>query len=421
MDVRDIIDKKTKRLALSEKEIEFVVLNFTNGNIPDYQMSAFLMAIYLNGMNKLETFYLTKSMWNSGQTLNFSDLGTIVDKHSTGGVSDTTTIVIAPIIACCGVKMLKLSGRSLGFTGGTIDKLESFYGYNINLSMEKAKELIIKNGACVIGSNISLAPADKKIYALRDVTATVGDISLIASSIMSKKLASGADVIVLDVKFGNGAFIKKKSEARKLADIMCDIGRFAGKKMFAFVSDMNEPLGYNIGNMLESYEAIEVLKGKKGKLFNESVKIATKCVELGLNISAVEAKKKVLKSITSGDALNKLKDMILDQGGSLELFEGLHIKPILTIRAKNHGKVIGFKTKRLGEIVGQMGASRKKISDVINYEVGIKTYQKSGDKFKPNDRILSIYCKNLEVAKSVQRELLDCIIVKEYVKKNKFK
>ncbi len=410
MNIKSIIEKKALKEKLSQEEINFTIKGYVDGSITDYQMSALLMAIKINGMKDEETFALTEAMLKSGEVLDLSDLGVTVDKHSTGGVSDSTTMVLSPICAVCGVKMLKLSGRGLGFTGGTIDKLEVFKGFDVSISIEKAKELVKKNGSCVIAATLNLAPADKKIYALRDTTATVASLPLIASSIMSKKLASGADVIILDVKYGDGAFMRTYEEAKELGDLMKRIGENAGKKVELELDDMNEPLGYNIGNKLETYEAIEVLSGKKGKLRDVSLRLATKCVSLGLNISIEGAKAKVEDALTSGKAIDQFKVMVAAQGGDTSLFNGLDIKPKLIIKATKDGKVIGFKTRKMGELVGLMGATRQKITDVVNNDVGVKTFHKLNDIFKKGDTLLEIYAKDDTQANEFKNQLLECIV-----------
>jgi len=408
MEITKIIDKKSKKQKLSKEEIEYFISGYVKGTITDYHASALLMAIKLNGMNKDETFYLTNAMLNSGKVLDLSNIGFTVDKHSTGGVSDTTTIALVQICASCGVKMLKLSGRGLGFTGGTIDKLESFEGFKTEIAIDKCFELINKNGACMVSASKDLAIADKKLYALRDTTATVESLPLIASSIMSKKLASGADAIVLDVKYGNGAFMKTKSSAIKLAKLMVDIGTKAGKKMDYYIDNMNEPLGYNIGNKLETYEAIEILSGKKGKLYEVTTRLASKCIALAKNISEKEALLEVEKVISENTALEKLKDIVASQGGSLELFDGLNLKPNYKIFAEKDGKLKKINVNKLGEIVGSMGASRQKLTDTVNYDIGLKTFHKLGEKIKKGDLLFEIYAKNRAQALKFSQAIRDC-------------
>lgn len=411
LNIKQIIEKKANKQELSKQEIDFAVMGYTNGSIPDYQMSALVMAIYINSMTEQETFYLTESMLNSGETLDLKKLGTTVDKHSTGGVSDTTTIALAPICACLGVKMLKLSGRGLGHTGGTIDKLEAFDGYKADISIEKAINLVQQNGASMITSTLSLAPADKKIYALRDTTATVDSLPLIASSVMSKKLASGADIIVLDVKYGDGAFMKTKSDAEKLGSLMKKIGEYFGKKVAIVLGDMSQPLGYNIGPKLEAYEAVEVLKGKQSNLYFECVHLASLCLSLSEDISYETAKQKVIDCIKSGKPLEKLKTMITAQGGSLDLFNGLDIKPTMQAKSNKYGTLTKVHTKRLGELVGLMGAVRQTVSDKIDYNVGVITHHKLGDKINKDDVLFDIFAKNKADAETFMPLLKECYVI----------
>ncbi|MBE7082169.1 MAG: thymidine phosphorylase [Clostridiales bacterium] len=408
MDIKNIIDKKSKNKELTKDEIEFFVDGYTNGAITDYQASALLMAIKIFGMTEKETFALTNAMLHSGEIIDLADIGMVVDKHSTGGVSDTTTLALAPICAEAGIKMLKLSGRGLGFTGGTIDKVESFKGYQVEIDMGKAKELTLKNGACVIAASKNLAPADKKLYALRDTTATVESLPLIASSIMSKKLASGADAIVLDVKYGNGAFMKTKKDAVQLAKLMVKIGENAGKKMDYIVDDMNEPLGYNIGNRLEAYEVIELLNGKKGKLRDVTLALCAKCIRLGLDISYEQAYQKAVDALDSKRALKRFKQMIADQGGDLELFKGLKLKPTLKIKATASGILNKIDCAELGRLVGLMGATRQKITDQIDYNVGVRTFHKLGDKIEKGDVVFEVFAKNKEQANEFAEKFLNC-------------
>ena len=411
MDILSIINKKSLNKPLTKQEIEFFVNGYLSNEITDYQASALLMAIKINGMADSETFALTSAILNSGEIVDLSGLGFCVDKHSTGGVSDTTTIALAPICACCGVNMLKLSGRSLGFTGGTIDKLESFDGYNVEISIEKAKELVAKNGACVISASQNLAPADKKLYALRNATSTVESIPLIASSIMSKKLASGASGIVLDIKYGNGAFMKTKQDAKKLAELMVKIGKKFGKKMDYVLGNMDEPLGYNIGNKLEAYEAIEVLSGRAGKLRDETINLASKCISMGLNITQKDTKKMAEETIASGAALEKFKTMVKAQGGSIKLFGGLKLKPKLSIKAQCSGTLTKINCSHLGELVSLMGSNRQKIDGEINYDIGIKTFHKIGDPINVGDTLFEVYSNNKKQALSMAEEFVKCYTI----------
>ena len=412
MNIKDITYKINNHINLTKQEIDFIVQNYTNNHISDEDMTDFIQSIYTNNLSDQELYWLTIAMKNSGEVLDLSDIGQVVDKHSTGGVSDTTTIIIAPICATLGTKMLKLSGRGLGFTGGTADKLESFKGYKTELPIEKAKELVKQNGACMITSTKNLAPADKKIYALRNKTGLVDSIPLIASSIMSKKLASGGDIIVLDVKYGNGAFMPNKHKAKQLAKKMKIIGKKDGKKVKIVLGKMNQPLGYNIGPQLEAMEAIEVLKGAKNNLQKASVKLASICVALDKHIPYFFAKLKVKKTIKNNSALTKLKTMISCQGGSLDLFNLSYPTPTLNVKSKISGKVTGFDTKKLGQIVAQMGTVKINNTDEIHYEYGVRTFHKIGNKVKKGDIIFSIYAKDQTEATKIQNSLLSCITIK---------
>jgi len=408
MNIKEIILKKSHGKKLNWDEIKFFVDGYTNSEIPDYQISALLMAIKLNGMDAKETFFLTKAMVETGEILDLSELGFTVDKHSTGGVSDTTTLAIAPIIASCGVTALKLSGGGLGHTGGTTDKLCAFDGFNTNLSMQDAIKITKEIGTCIISATLNLAPADKKMYALRNATSTVDSIPLIASSVMSKKLASGANAIVLDVKYGNGAFMKTKKDATTLAKLMVDIGRRYGRKMDYVIGDMNEPLGYNIGNTLEAYEAIEILKGKQGKLFDAVIELAGKCISLAKNVTENEAKKMALEVVKNGKALEKLKQIVKVQGGSTKLFNGIKAKPTLIVYAEKTGILTKIETERLGTLVGELGATKQTLEDVIDYSVGVKTFHKLGAKIKKGDTLFEIYAKNKTQAKEFATKFIDC-------------
>ena len=373
----------------------------------------FIKAIYDYNISDKELYYLTTAMLDSGEKLNLTNLKSVVDKHSTGGVSDTTTIIIVPICACLNTKMLKLSGRGLGFTGGTCDKLESFKGYKTDIDIQQAIQLVQQNGGCMLTTSKELAPADKKIYALRNKTGLVDNISLIASSIMSKKLACGANIIVLDVKYGNGAFMPNKKSAKTLGKKMKKIGKLANKKVKIVLGQMNQPLGFNVGPKLETMEAINVLKGKeKSNLYHDSVKLASICVSLDKHIPYFIAKHKVKKTIKNKTALNKLKTIISCQGGSLELFNQDYTTPTLILKSNKNGKVISFNTKEIGNIVAKMGTVKIEENDTINYDNGIRTFHKIGDKVKINEPIFYIYANSKSMAKEVGDKLLKCIQIK---------
>lgn len=406
----EIIDKKRNKMQLSKEELKYAVMGYVNGEIPDYQMSALLMAICLNGMSDEETFNLTEIMYNSGDHLDLSDIkGVKIDKHSTGGVGDKTTLILAPIVASLGVKVPKMSGRGLGHTGGTIDKLESIPGFKINLTLEEFKKALTEVGAVITGQTANLVPADKKIYALRDVTATVSSIPLIASSIMSKKLASGADKIVIDLKVGNGALLKTMKEAKKLAELMVKIGKKYNRETICILTNMNEPLGTNIGNALEVLEAVEVLKGNvKNDLYDLIAYIASYMVSLGKSITIEEAKSDVIKVIENGDAYKKFLEMVSNQGGNLD---ALKVAPkIFSIKSVKSGYINAINTEALGEIVKEIGGGREKKDDIIDYGVGIVLSKKAGDYVEKDEEILKIYLnkKNMEI-----RKILSCFLIED--------
>lgn len=403
----DIIIKKRDGGVLNEDEINFVVEEYVRGNIPDYQMSALLMAIYFRGMNLMETISLTKKMAFSGKVLDLSNIpGTKVDKHSTGGVGDKTTLVFAPLIASFGYPVAKMSGRSLGHTGGTIDKLESIPGFKTNMTDEEFIKQVKEIGIAIVGQTEDLVPADKKIYALRDVTGTVDSIPLIASSVMSKKIASGADVIILDVKVGKGAFIKDINSARELAQIMVGIGKGFGKKIVAVLSQMDQPLGYAVGNSLEVVEAIETLKGEGPKDLNELVvTLATETLKLiGDYKAEEEIKLKVLDYLNKGNALSKFRELIKAQDGDVSIVEDysplLNAKLQKEIYSLEEGYVEDIDAYKVALSVMALGAGREKKEDKIDLSVGIRLYKKIGDKIEKNEPIVTFYANSVE---SLQR------------------
>lgn len=394
----EIIDKKRLGCILTKEEIEYVIKEYTNGNIPDYQMSALLMAICINGMTEEETIYLTDSFINSGEIIDTSNIkGKIVDKHSTGGVGDKTTLVLAPLLAALGYKVLKMSGRGLGFTGGTIDKLESISGYQVEEPFEKVEDEINKIGLAVISQTKNLVPADKKIYALRDVTSTVSSIPLIASSIMSKKIASGASTIVIDVKVGNGALIKTIDDARKLAKLMIKIGNNYQKKIICVLTNMDEPLGLAIGNSNEVLEAIDSLNGKGPKDLMKLVKVlASEIIMANENISLDEAYKKIDEKINNREAYNKFLEMVEYQGGDIKTIK--LSKRIFSIKTDKEGFINSIDALKLGELVKKMGGGRLEKNDSINHEVGINLSVKVGDFVKQNDELMRIYLGDKDIS-----------------------
>ena len=403
MRMYDIIMKKRNGFPLTKEEIYYFVDGFTNGTIPDYQASALLMAIYFQHMNYEETLNLTMAMADSGEHLDLSGISGIkADKHSTGGVGDKTTLVLAPMVAAVGVKTAKMSGRGLGHTGGTIDKLESFPGFSTTLSQEQFVKNVNDIGLAVTGQTGNITPADKKIYALRDVTGTVDNISLIASSIMSKKLAAGADVIVLDVKTGNGAFMKNLDDATELAKTLVDIGNGAGKKTYAVISEMNEPLGYAIGNSLEVIEAIDTLKGNGPRdLYNLCIELGSLMVAASdQNISLEQAKQILKKTIEDGSAYRKFKEFIESQGGNPSDVDNCHdlikVNQVLDIKSFQSGYIAGIQTENIGNAVMMLGGGRQKKGDSIDHSVGVIIKKKVGEQVKEGESLATVYINNTD-------------------------
>ena len=399
----DLIQKKKNGETLTKEEIDFMITDYVAGKIPDYQMSAMLMAIYFNGMENEELAAFTLAMRDSGDLVDLSPIeGIKVDKHSTGGVGDKTTLIVGPIVAACGVPVAKMSGRGLGFTGGTLDKLESISGFRIDLSAEEFFETVKKTGISVIGQPGNLAPADKLLYALRDVTATVDSIPLIAASVMSKKLAAGSDKIVLDVTTGSGAFMKNTRDAKKLAKHMVAIGNHAGKETVAILTGMEEPLGFAIGNNMEVKESIEVLKGDGPEDVKEvSVALAGMMLSLGLeNVSHSQGKRMAKKALSSGQAFEKFKEMVQAQGGDIryvehpefferDAFEG-------EVLAAEDGFLSGMDTEKIGVAAGLLGAGRETKDSVIDMSAGIYLKKKIGDTVKKGEPIAICYAGTKE-------------------------
>ncbi len=415
MRVVDIIEKKRDNLVLTDQEISYVIKNYSEGLVPDYQMSALLMAIYFNGMNKQETASLTKEMLNSGDVIDLSKLkGVKLDKHSTGGVGDKTSLVVGPLIAACGGKLAKMSGRGLGHTGGTLDKLEAIEGFNIGISEEEFFKQVNEDGVAIVGQTKNLVPADKLLYALRDVTATVSSIPLIAASIMSKKLASGADKIVLDVKVGSGAFMTNLEDAEELAKAMVEIGDSFGKEVVAVLSNMDQPLGHAIGNALEVNEAIETLKGNGPEDFT------TLCKELSkelLTLAGIEnAEETIEKAISSGSAYQKFLDMVKAQGGSVDqvVTDSLpKAKEVIKYYPTKDGYITEIDTKEIGRAAMLLGAGRESKDDVIDMAVGLISKAKLGLKVSKEESIIDIHTNgNID---EVIQVLNDAIIIGENV------
>lgn len=395
MNIIDIINKTKKSLELNEEEINWLVKGFTDGEIPDYQMSAWLMAVCLNGLTEKETFALTAAMRDSGDVLRLN-IPFTADKHSTGGVGDKTSLIIGPIAAACGVCMAKMSGRGLGHTGGTIDKLESIEGYRTDLPINEFENILAQTGFSIISQTGELCPADKKMYALRNATGTVDSIPLICASIMSKKLAMNADCLVLDVKYGSGAFMKNKKDAEKLAELMEKVGRSAGKKCKAVVTDMNSPLGKNIGNALEVKEAVEVLQGKvKGKLYDVCIELAADILELADKGSKEECIKLAENAVSSGKALDILRETIKLHGGNEKICDDVALlpQPLLKyeIRATKNMKILGFNCEELGMTSLLLGAGRLTQNDKIDMSAGIIMNCEIGDQLAADDVIMTLY------------------------------
>jgi len=394
MRMYDLIKKKRDGYSLSTKEIEFIVNGYVKGDIADYQMAAFLMAVFFRGLDERETYDLTMSMKNSGDTVDLSQIeGFKVDKHSTGGVGDKTTLVVLPIVASYGVRIAKMSGRALGHTGGTIDKLESIPGLRTDLSEKEFLDVVNRAGFSIVGQTKNLVPADKKIYALRDATATVDQISLIAASIVSKKLAGGADGIVFDVKTGSGAFLKTLEESRKLASVMIKTVARSSKKAVAVISNMDQPLGNMVGNALEVFEAIQCLKGNGPEDLTElSVTLAHEMLNLaGINVSSEEIRDR----IASGKPLEKFKSFVALQGGDISYVENpdklLSNSKVFELRANEDGFVESINSELIGIASMVLGGGRLRKEDTIDHSVGIQVVKKIGDRVKPEDVLVRLY------------------------------
>ncbi|MCM3126498.1 pyrimidine-nucleoside phosphorylase [Paenibacillus provencensis] len=397
----DLIHKKRNNESLSKDEIEFIISNYVSDNIPDYQMSALSMAIFFNGMNDDEVANLTHAMAFSGETVDLSPIkGIKVDKHSSGGVGDKTSLIVLPLVASVGVPVAKMSGRGLGHTGGTLDKLEAIEGFKIELTNKEFIDNVNNVGMALVGQTANLVPADKKLYGLRDATSTVDSIPLIASSIMSKKIASGADAIVLDVKVGSGAFMKTIEEARKLGSIMVSIGKSLNRNTVAVLSNMDEPLGHEVGNANEIMEVVQVLKGQGEKKLTElSLTLASHMAVLGGKFDSYdEAYAEMSKLIENGQAINKFKEFISAQGGNPEFVDNLDKLP----QAKNHFEIVSPKdgyvgfidAEKIGLAAMMAGAGRKTKADPIDHSVGITLKAKTGDKVAKGDILAILHCNS---------------------------
>ncbi|MBO5214929.1 MAG: pyrimidine-nucleoside phosphorylase [Clostridia bacterium] len=413
----DIIKKKRDGLALSHEEINYFIDGYVKGEIADYQASALCMAIYFRGMDGREITDLTLAMRDSGEVLDvkFGE-GLRIDKHSTGGVGDKTSLVIAPIVASLGVTVAKMSGRGLGHTGGTVDKLESIEGFCVEMPVEKFESIVKKTGIAIVGQSATLAPADKKLYALRDVTATVDSIPLIASSIMSKKLAAGDDCIVLDVKTGSGSFMKSVDKSEELARCMVDIGKRAGKKIVALVTDMDVPLGFAIGNSLEVIEAIETLKGNGPKdLVEICLSLSAYMLHLVGKGSVDECKKLAQKAIDDGSALIKFKEMVSAQGGDESWIDDTSLFPkakfTREVKADEDGYIYSVNAEGYGESSLLLGAGRNTKEDKIDFCAGITLSKKRGDSVKKGDVIATLYTSNPSSLDKAEEKLLASTVI----------
>ena len=420
MNILEIIEKKRDKKELTKQEIEFFIKGYIKEEITDYQASALIMAIFINGMTKEETTNLSLSMANSGEILDLSKLNkTIVDKHSTGGVGDKVSICLLPLVASLGVPVAKMSGRGLGFTGGTVDKMQSIPGYQTEININTFLENVEKIGISMISQTMDLAPADKKLYALRDSISCVESLPLISSSIMSKKIANGADKIVLDVTVGKGAFMKKIKEARQLARQMIEIGKLANKETVCILTNMDEPLGYAVGNNLEVIEAIEFLKGNMPNDVKEVVlelgAYMLKLAKLGDNIE--ENKEKMLKNIYNGKALKKLKEMIQNQSGDVTYIEDTSkfekAKYIREVKSTKNGYIQEINAESVGRLACSLGAGRIRKEDNIDNSVGIILNKKVSEQVKKDDILAYIYSNNQDKSKEVEDKLQDIILIED--------
>lgn len=419
MRMYDLIEKKKCGQSLTTEEIQWMIQEYTDGNIPDYQMSAFLMSVYFKGMNDEEVTTLTEAMAHSGDMIDLSPIeGIKADKHSTGGVGDKTTLIIAPIVASCGIKIAKMSGRGLGHTGGTIDKLESIPGFRVALETQEFFDIVNKVGISVIGQSGNLAPADKKLYALRDVTATVDSLPLIAASIMSKKLAAGSDCILLDVKTGSGAFMKSIEDSIALAEKMVSIGTKAGRKIAALITNMDIPLGSAIGNSLEVIEAIQVLQGNgPADLTEVSCELAANMLYISGKGTMEECKVLVQNAITSGAAIEKLKDMVRAQSGDVSVIEDTNnfkkAEYSYDVVARESGTITHINTEEVGLTSVVLGAGRETKESEIDYSAGIILRKKTGDTVQVGDTIATLYSSCFEKILDAEKMLLESYTIEK--------
>lgn len=419
MRMYDLLLKKRRGFELTPEEIDFFVQGYTKGEIPDYQASAFCMAVCYSGMTEQETSALTYSMARSGDTVDLSMFGDLtVDKHSTGGVGDKTSLIVCPVVASLGAKVAKMSGRGLGHTGGTVDKLESIPGYKTTMTMEAFMDQVDKVGLALIGQTGNLAPADKKLYALRDVTATVDSIPLITSSIMSKKIAAGSKNIVLDVKTGSRAFMKTVEDSRNLAENMVKIGKACGRRMTAVISDMDTPLGYNIGNSLEVIEAVNILKGKqKGDLYDVCVVLASEMTTLFLGVSHEKAKSLVVESIESGKAYDKMLEWVNAQGGDVSYIEDTEKFKKTTyaheILSPESGYIYSMNAEEIGKAACLLGAGRVRKEDVIDPSAGIILSKKKGEKVAAGEVLATLYTDDQSSLPAAEKSFISSLTISE--------
>ncbi|MCT1903280.1 pyrimidine-nucleoside phosphorylase [Oceanobacillus sojae] len=417
MNTVEIINKKKYGKELSYEEIEHIVNGYVNDSIPDYQISSWLMAVYFQGLNSDETSALTDLMVKSGETIDLSFLNTtVVDKHSTGGVGDKVSLIVAPIITSLGIPFAKMSGRGLGHTGGTVDKLEAIKGFHTELPLQRFKDQVKELGIALVGQSGNLVPADKKIYALRDVTGTVDSIPLIASSIMSKKIASGADAIVLDIKVGNGAFMKTEEEAKKLAETMVAIGKKLNRETVAVLTNMDQPLGSEIGNGNEVLEAVKLLRDQEYRqdLYDVSVEIAAQMVFLAGKATTEEQARKLVKEvIQSGEAYEKFVTFIEAQDGKMDSIHEMEAKQSIDVTAEQAGYIASIETQQIGEAAMLLGAGRKTKDDQIDHQVGITFHVKTGDKLQAGDKLATIHT-NMEDNDAVIKKIKDAITLSDH-------
>ncbi|MCZ8540150.1 thymidine phosphorylase [Psychrobacillus psychrodurans] len=406
MNMLNLIDKKKRNNSLTEEEIQYMINKYTNDEIPDYQMSSMLMAILINGMNKDETSWLTKSIVESGDVIDLSSIeGFKVDKHSTGGIGDKISLLVAPILASLNIPIAKMSGRGLGITGGTVDKLESIEGFNVELTSDQFIKQVNEHKIAIVGQSGNLTPADKKLYALRDVTGTVDSIPLIASSIMSKKIASGADGIVLDVKCGKGAFMKDLNHATELASTMISIGESLGRKVSVVITDMNQPLGHNIGNKLEVAEAHDFLRNYKDSeqgLLEVTIAISSKMYQLATGVSEDEAQNQVVETLTNGAALEKFKEFITAQGGDASDINPKDTKHTIEVKAVKDGYINLIDAELIGMASLLVGAGRLTKADTLDFDAGVKLVSLTGQEVQKGDTLAILYSNKDDVAESIK-------------------